>query len=107
MRGPLCLAGGVPVLDIRPKGWTEDGRVIVYIHGGAYSTGSGNDSLTEGAMLAASGDVVVVTVTHRLNAFGYLSLARLDARYPDSGNAGQLDTPGGTAKRLRNPACAV
>jgi para-nitrobenzyl esterase len=34
---------------------------------------------------------VVVTLNHRLNAFGYLSLARLDRRYPDSGNAGQLD----------------
>jgi carboxylesterase type B len=37
------------------------------------------------------GDVVVVTVNHRLNAFGYLYLARLDSRFPDSGNAGQLD----------------
>ena len=34
---------------------------------------------------------MVVTVTHRLNAFGYLYLARLDPRFPDSGNAGQLD----------------
>jgi para-nitrobenzyl esterase len=65
--------------------------VMVYIHGGAYATGSGNDPLTDGARLAAQGDVVVVAVTHRLNAFGYLSLARLDARFPDSGNAGQLD----------------
>ena len=33
----------------------------------------------------------MVTVAHRLNAFGYLYLARLDPRFPDSGNAGQLD----------------
>ena len=33
----------------------------------------------------------MVTVQHRLNAFGYLYLARLDPRFPDSGNAGQLD----------------
>jgi para-nitrobenzyl esterase len=33
----------------------------------------------------------VVTINHRLNAFGYLYLARLDPRFPDSGNAGQLD----------------
>src|SRR3546814_8777252 len=39
----------------------------------------------------ARGDVVVVTVNHRLNALGYLYLARLDPRFPDSGNAGQLD----------------
>jgi para-nitrobenzyl esterase len=65
--------------------------VMVYIHGGAYATGSGNDPLTNGATLAAKGDVVVVCVTHRLNAFGYLSLGRLDPRYLDSGNVGQLD----------------
>jgi para-nitrobenzyl esterase len=84
--------------------WTPaaDGRtakqarrpVLVYIHGGAYATGSGNDPLTDGAALAARGDVVVVTLTHRLNAFGYLYLGRIDpyqSRYADSGNAGQLD----------------
>ncbi len=77
--------------------WTTDARpaarkpVMVYIHGGAYSTGSGTDPLNEGGRLAASGDVVVVTVNHRLNALGYLYLARLDPRLADSGNAGQLD----------------
>lgn len=65
--------------------------VMVYFHGGAYSTGSVADPLNDGAALAARGDVVVVTVNHRLNAFGYLYLARLDPRFPDSGNAGQLD----------------
>jgi para-nitrobenzyl esterase len=65
--------------------------VIVYIHGGAYSTGSAVDPLLDGQRLAAGGDVVVVTIQHRLNAFGYLSLARLDPRFADSGNAGQLD----------------
>jgi para-nitrobenzyl esterase len=65
--------------------------VMVYIHGGAYSNGSVVDPLNDGQHLARSGDVVVVTVNHRLNAFGYLYLARLDGRFPDSGNAGQLD----------------
>lgn len=65
--------------------------VMVYFHGGAYSTGSVTDPLNDGARLAARGDVVVVTVNHRLNAFGYLYLARLDPRFPDSGNCGQLD----------------
>src|SRR3546814_10877006 len=41
--------------------------------------------------ISARGDVVVVTVNHRLNALGYLYLARLDPRFPDSGNVGQLD----------------
>jgi para-nitrobenzyl esterase len=65
--------------------------VMLYIHGGAYSTGSVIDPLNEGGRLAAAGDVVVVTVNHRLNALGYLYLARLDPRFADSGNAGQLD----------------
>ncbi|MEO8375597.1 MAG: carboxylesterase/lipase family protein [Sphingomonas bacterium] len=65
--------------------------VMVYIHGGAYSNGSSTDPLNDGQALAARGDVVVVTVNHRLNAFGYLYLARLDPRFADSGNAGQLD----------------
>jgi para-nitrobenzyl esterase len=65
--------------------------VMLYIHGGAYSNGSVVDPLTHGDRLAAQGDVVVVTVNHRLNIFGYLYLARLDPRFADSGNAGQLD----------------
>jgi para-nitrobenzyl esterase len=65
--------------------------VMVYIHGGAYSTGSVVSPLNDGRHLAAQGDVVVVTVNHRLNALGYLYLARLDPRFPDSGNAGHLD----------------
>jgi para-nitrobenzyl esterase len=77
--------------------WTADARpaarkpVMLYIHGGAYSGGSSTDPLNDGHALAARGDVVVVTVNHRLNAFGYLYLARLNPRFPDSGNAGQLD----------------
>ncbi len=77
--------------------WTPEANprarraVMLYIHGGAYSGGSVTDPLNDGAALAAAGDVVVVTVNHRLNAFGYLYLARLDPRFPDSGNAGQLD----------------
>ena len=76
--------------------WTPDARrganlpVMVYFHGGAYSTGSVVDALNDGRHLAAKG-VVVVTVNHRLNALGYLYLARLDPRFPDSGNLGQLD----------------
>ena len=65
--------------------------VMVYFHGGAYSTGSANSPLLDGRHLATQGDVVVVTVGHRLNVFGYLYLARLDPRFPDSGNLGQLD----------------
>jgi para-nitrobenzyl esterase len=62
--------------------------VMVYFHGGAYSTGSVTDPVNDGAVLASRGDVVVVTVNHRLNALGYLYLP---GRFPASGNAGQLD----------------
>src|SRR5262245_34569174 len=63
--------------------------VMVYIHGGAYDTGSGSSAVTDGARLAAHGDVVVVTLNHRLNAFGYCYLAAHG--FADSGNCGQLD----------------
>jgi para-nitrobenzyl esterase len=66
--------------------------VMVYIHGGAYNNGSGSSPLYDGVRLCRRGDVVVVTVNHRLNAFGYLYLARHGGeRFADSGNAGQLD----------------
>lgn len=100
--GPICpQRGKVPGTQSEDclflNLWTPSADVrarrplMVYIHGGAYNTGSGNEAWCDGARLAARGDVVVVTITHRLNAFGYLSLGRLDARFPDSGNAGQLD----------------
>jgi para-nitrobenzyl esterase len=77
--------------------WTADPDarakkpVLLYIHGGAYSNGSVTDPLNDGQALAARGDCVVVTVNHRLNALGYLYLARLSTAFADSGNAGQLD----------------
>jgi len=81
---------------LRLNVWTpqaDAGRrpVVVYIHGGAYSTGSGSSPLTDGARLATRGDVVVVTVNHRLGPLGYASLARLAPGFEDSGNLGQLD----------------
>jgi len=48
--------------------------VMVWLHGGGFSSGSGGESLTEGGNLAHRGDVVVVSVNHRLNVFGYLQL---------------------------------
>lgn len=81
----LFLNIWTPALDHRARL-----PVLVYFHGGAYSTGTANSALLDGRHLAAQ-DAVVVTVQHRLNAFGYLYLARLDPRFPDSGNAGQLD----------------
>ena len=67
--------------------------VMVYIHGGAYNGGSGSSPWYDGTKLCQRGDVVVVTVNHRLNAFGYLYLARIfdDPSVADSGNVGQMD----------------
>jgi para-nitrobenzyl esterase len=66
--------------------------VLVYIHGGGYNALSANDVLYDGVRLCRRGDVVVVTLNHRLNAFGYLYLAELGGRdFADSGNVGQLD----------------
>jgi para-nitrobenzyl esterase len=79
--------------------WTQavhDGKkrpVMVWFHGGGFSTGSGSSHAYDGTRLARKGDVVVVTVNHRLNAFGYLHLAGLskDPALADSGNVGNLD----------------
>ena len=66
--------------------------VMVWFHGGAYSSGTSNEIETDGARLARKGNVVVVTVNHRLNAFGYLHLAEFGSPdLIDAGNAGQLD----------------
>jgi len=66
--------------------------VMVWLHGGAFAYGSGNRAVTEGANLARRGDVVVVSVNHRLNIFGFLHLASLGGeRYAHSGNVGMLD----------------
>lgn len=71
----------------------ESRPVILYIHGGAYNSGTVNAALYDGTRLAKRGNAVVVTVNHRLNAFGYLYLAGVtdDPAYADSGNIGQLD----------------
>lgn len=65
------------VLDVHaPEGAGREGRrlpVLVWIHGGAFSSGSGGDY--DGAGLAARGDVVVVSINYRLGAFGFVDLA--------------------------------
>lgn len=66
--------------------------VMVYIHGGGYVTGGGGGDVLDGSNLARFGDVVVVTLNHRLNVFGYLNLNHVDAeQFGDAANLGQLD----------------
>lgn len=64
--------------------------VMVYLHGGAHAHGSGSDPLYDGGNLVRRGDVVVVTLNHRLAALGYAYLARLGGP-AESGNVGNLD----------------
>ena len=76
--------------------WTPglDGArpVLVWIHGGAFTIGSGSQSIYEASRLARRGDVVVVTINYRLGALGFLHLADLlGAEYAGSGNLGILD----------------
>ncbi|HEY0682619.1 MAG TPA: carboxylesterase/lipase family protein [Steroidobacter sp.] len=78
--------------------WTpalRDGRkrpIMVYFHGGEFSNGSGSHPTYDGTRLCNRGDVVVVTVNHRLNVFGHLYLARFGgSKYASSGNVGILD----------------
>ncbi len=66
--------------------------VMVWFHGGAFSYGSANTLRTAGANLARRGDVVVVTVNHRLNILGFLDLTALGGEeFAHSANAGVLD----------------
>lgn len=84
-----CLYLNVWTPAIRDNGKRP---VMVYLHGGGYSNSSSNGPVYDGVHLARRGDVVVVTLNHRLNLFGYLYLARLGgAEFADSGNVGQLD----------------
>ena len=67
-------------------------RVMVWLHGGGYSAGSGQELPSyDGAHLSQKGDVVVVTLNHRLNVLGFLDLSAFGDKYADSGNAGMLD----------------
>jgi para-nitrobenzyl esterase len=66
--------------------------VMVWLHGGGFSAGSGSRNVFDGTRLCQGGDVVVVTVNHRLNVFGFLYLGRLGgSEYAESGNLGMLD----------------
>jgi len=78
--------------------WTPalgDGRkrpVMVWCHGGGFVTGSGSSPVTDGTSLARRGDVVVVTLNHRLNVLGFTYLgAAGGAGFEPSGDVGMLD----------------
>ena len=90
---------GFPGEDcLRVNIWTpgiNDGKkrpVMVWLHGGGYSSGSGQELPSyDGASLARKGDVVVISLNHRLNVLGFLDLSSFGEEYAESGNAGLLD----------------
>ncbi|MGI6316813.1 MAG: carboxylesterase/lipase family protein [Christensenellales bacterium] len=66
--------------------------VMVWIHGGGFSTGSSIELYAyDGHELCDFGDVVVVSVNHRLNCIGYLDLSAYGEKYKYTGNLGQID----------------
>lgn len=83
------------VLNVWTSGLNDNGKrpVMVWLHGGGFVNGSGNHfPAIDGTNLARTGEVVVVTVNHRLGVFGYLHLEELAGKdYAGSGNAGMFD----------------
>lgn len=66
--------------------------VMFWIHGGGFSAGSGIEQVCyDGFSLAKNDGVVVVTVNHRLNAFGYLDMSPFGEKYENSVNVGMAD----------------
>ncbi len=81
----LVLNVWTPGLDNRKR------PVLFWIHGGGFSTGSGSSPWYDGTNIARKQDVVIVTINHRLNVFGYCHLGAFDPRFADSSNIGTLD----------------
>lgn len=88
--GEDCL-----VLNVWTPGVNDGAKraVLVSFHGGGFTTGSGNAPGFDGAQLALFGDVVVVTVNHRLASYGYTHLADLGAppEFASAGVVGIMD----------------
>jgi|HubBroStandDraft_4_1064222.scaffolds.fasta_scaffold63333_1 para-nitrobenzyl esterase len=82
----LYLNVWTPAIDSRKR------PVMFWIHGGGFAFGSGSQTIYQGDGLAKAGDVVVVSVNHRLNVFGYLHLGdAMGSQYGTSGTAGMQD----------------
>ena len=89
VEGEDCLR-----VNVWTPGINDSGRrpVMVWLHGGGFEAGSGNDiPAFDGENLARRGDVVVVTLNHRLNILGFLDLSKYGEPYASSGNVGMLD----------------
>jgi len=92
--GPGPVSEDCLFLNVWTPGPARNQRrpVMVWLHGGGFRTGSGNSVFYEGKSLAQKHGVVVVTVTHRLNVFGFLHLADVGGdQFWRAGNVGMLD----------------
>nr|WP_067055181.1 carboxylesterase/lipase family protein [Mucilaginibacter sp. L294] len=73
----------------------KDGKkrpVMFWMHGGGFTTGSSQEHPSyDGENLCHLGDVVVVSINHRLNAFGHMDLSAYGDKYAKSANVGMLD----------------
>lgn len=81
-------------LNIWTRGLNASGKrpVVVWLHGGGFVEGCGQDHPGyDGHNLAAEGDVVVVSINHRLNTLGYTDLSDFGEKYRCSGNIGNID----------------
>lgn len=81
-------------LNIWTKGIADGKRrpVLFWLHGGGYTTGNGQEHPGyDGRNLADKGDVVVVTINHRLNVLGFLDLSSFGEKYKESANIGMTD----------------
>jgi para-nitrobenzyl esterase len=81
-------------LNVWTPGLDGDGKrpVMVWLHGGGFSAGSSIEQVAyEGDHLSRWGDVVVVSLNHRLNVLGYFDMSSFGEKYKNSGNAGMAD----------------
>jgi len=83
---------------LRVNIWTggvNDGKkrpVMVWLHGGGFREGSGQELICyDGTNLARDHGVVVVSLNHRLNVLGFLDLSAFGEKYAHSGNLGMMD----------------
>lgn len=82
------------VLNVWTPAVKDNGKrpVMFYCHGGGFTSGSGGQNIQDGAHLAATYNLVVVAINHRLGLFGFLYLGELGGEeYATSGNQGILD----------------
>ncbi|HEX9896554.1 MAG TPA: carboxylesterase/lipase family protein [Dehalococcoidales bacterium] len=110
--GPSCPQGretndpvsplntGIPqredclVLNVWTRAVGDGGKrpVMVWLHGGGFTSGNGSSAIYHGHGLVKRGDVVVVTINHRLNVFGFLHLGDIAGEeFTGSGMVGMMD----------------